>query len=73
MAGHMAGTRTLRADDHLLMNGPLGLAQQRCMSSMVLACGTALTRTQREQLLELPAQCSMPTRKVPGGGIHRPQ
>jgi urease accessory protein len=43
---------TLRADDHLLMNGPLGLAQQRCMSSMVLACGTALTRTQREQLLE---------------------
>lgn len=43
---------TIRADDHFLMDGPLGLAQQRCMGSMVLACGTPLTRTQREHLLE---------------------
>lgn len=43
---------TVRADDGLLMDGPLGLAGQRCMGSLVLACGTALTRTQRELLLD---------------------
>lgn len=42
----------LRADDHWLMDGPLGLAGQRCMGSMILACGTALTRAEREQLLD---------------------
>lgn len=43
---------TVRADDLLLMDGPVGLAGQRCMGSMVLACGTALTRGQRELLLD---------------------
>lgn len=43
---------TVRADDAHLMDGPLGLAGQRCMGSMILACGTALTRTQREHLLD---------------------
>ena len=43
---------TLRAEDARLMDGPLGLAGQRCMASMVLACGTPLTRTQREHLLD---------------------
>ncbi|MBQ0132235.1 MAG: urease accessory protein UreD [Comamonas sp.] len=42
----------VRADDALLMHGPLGLAGQRCMGSMILACGTPLSRTQRELLLD---------------------
>lgn len=40
------------AQDARLMNGPLGLAGQRCMGSLVLACGTALPRALRERLLE---------------------
>ena len=43
---------TVQAEDAHLMDGPLGLAGQRCMGSMVLACGTPLSRTQREQLLD---------------------
>ena len=43
---------TVHAQDAYLMDGPLGLAGQRCMGSMFLACGTALTRTQRERLLD---------------------
>ena len=43
---------TVRADDVHLMEGSLGLAGQRCMGSMILACGTALTRSQRELLLD---------------------
>lgn len=40
------------ASDARLLDGPLGLAGHRCLASMVLACGTPLTRTQREHLLE---------------------
>lgn len=43
---------TVRAEDTVLMDGPLGLAGQRCMGSMILACGTPFTRAQREQLLD---------------------
>lgn len=39
------------ADTHW-MDGAMGLAGQRCLGSMILACGTPLTRTQREHLLE---------------------
>lgn len=42
----------LRAEDLMLMDGPLGLAGQRCMGSMILASGTALTRAERERLLD---------------------
>lgn len=50
--GHWLEHGTVRADDAYLMDSPLGLAGQRCMGSMLLACGTALTRTQREHLLD---------------------
>lgn len=43
---------TVRADDARLMEGPLGLAGQRCMGSMFLACGTAMDRVQRERMLD---------------------
>lgn len=50
--GHWLEHGTLRADDARLMDGPLGLAGQRCLGSLVLAQGTAWTRTEREALLE---------------------
>jgi urease accessory protein len=50
--GHWLERGTVRADDECLMNGPLGLAGQRCMGSMILACGTPISRTQRELLLD---------------------
>jgi len=35
-----------------LLDGPLGLAGRRCMSSLILASGTPLSRGLRETLLE---------------------
>jgi urease accessory protein len=43
----------IAADDERLMNGPLGLAGRRCLATLFLASGTALTRARREQALEL--------------------
>lgn len=42
----------VRGDDVRMLDSPLGLAGQRCMGSMILACGTPLTRPQRELLLD---------------------
>ena len=50
--GHWLERGSVRAQDHALMDGPLGLAGQRCMGSMLLACGSPLSRTQRELLLD---------------------
>jgi urease accessory protein len=50
--GHFLERGTLRADDALLLDGPLGLAGRRCLASLFLASGTALMRAQREALLE---------------------
>ena len=43
---------SIHAQDKRMMDSPLGLAGQRCMGSMILACGTAMARQQRELLLE---------------------
>jgi urease accessory protein len=43
----------IEAHDKRLMDGPLGLAGQRCIATMFLATGTDLTRARREQALEL--------------------
>lgn len=43
----------IEAHDKRLMDGPLGLAGQRCVATMFLATGTDLTRARREQALEL--------------------
>ena len=42
----------LDASDTRLLNSPLGLDGQRCLGTMWLACGTALTRERREHLLD---------------------
>lgn len=41
------------AADTALLNSPLGLAGHRCMGTLVLACGTALSPARREQLLDV--------------------
>jgi urease accessory protein len=46
----------LDASDIRLMNGPLGLAGQRCMASLFFVAGTPLTRDRRELALELARQ-----------------
>ena len=42
----------LSASDTTLLNSPLGLAGHRCMGTLVLACGTPMSTTRREQLLD---------------------
>ncbi|MBS3019712.1 Urease accessory protein UreD [Comamonas sp. PE63] len=42
----------VNAQDELLLNGDLGLAGHRCLASLILACGSPITRHRREALLE---------------------
>jgi len=46
----------LRATDRRLMNGPLGLAGQRCMASLFFVSGSKIARDRREAGLELARQ-----------------
>ena len=43
----------IEASDARLMNGPLGLAGQRCIATLFLAAGSDLSRARRDQALEL--------------------
>jgi urease accessory protein len=43
----------ISADDDLLLNSPLGLAGQRCLASIFWVTGSPLSRTQKEQALDL--------------------
>ena len=49
---HFLERAAVAAHDTLLLNGALGLAGQRCMASLVFASGTALSRAQRDAVLE---------------------
>jgi urease accessory protein len=42
----------IAADDPRLMDGPLGLAGQRCLASLFFASGTDLPRQRRDELLD---------------------
>lgn len=44
---------TLAAHDTLLMDGPLGLAGQRCLASLFFVAGSPLARERRETALDL--------------------
>lgn len=46
----------IRADDLLLMNGPLGLAGQRCIATLFFAAGSKLDRQRRQLALDLARQ-----------------
>lgn len=50
--GHWLDRGVLRADDTRLMDGPLGLAGQRCVATLALACGSPWARARREQALD---------------------
>ena len=43
---------TISAGDERLLNGPLGLAGQRCVATVFFATGTDMPRTRREQALD---------------------
>ena len=43
----------IQADDHRLMNGPLGLAGQRCLASIFFVAGSKLERGRRARALAL--------------------
>lgn len=45
------------AADRRLMDGPLGLAGQRCLATLFLACGAELPRDRREQALAVAREC----------------
>jgi urease accessory protein len=47
------------AMDERLMDGPLGLAGQRCIATLFLAAGSDLNRARREQALELAREAIM--------------
>ena len=48
----------LDAQDARLMDGPLGLAQHRCMATLVFACGADLSRERRDLALQLARECT---------------
>lgn len=43
----------IQATDHRLMNGPLGLAGQRCLASLFFVAGSKLDKGRRQRALEL--------------------
>jgi urease accessory protein len=50
--GHWLEQGQLSADDALLLDGPLGLAGQRCLGTLVFASGTRWSAERREHLLD---------------------
>jgi urease accessory protein len=64
------------ATDHKLMDGPLGLAGQRCMATLFLATGTEFARARREEALEIARHvmgahplCDWAGATSPGGNV----
>jgi urease accessory protein len=53
VAGGWLERGCIEATDPLLMNGPLGLAGQRCIATLFFAAGSAIDPALREQALEL--------------------
>lgn len=53
IAGAWLERGLLDAQDARLMEGPLGLANHRCMATLVFACGTGLPRERRDLALAL--------------------
>lgn len=54
----------IAASDRRLLDSPLGLGGNRCLGTLVLACGTPFTRARREALLETARET---LGAVPGG------
>ncbi|MBL8389107.1 MAG: urease accessory protein UreD [Hydrogenophaga sp.] len=58
----------IRADDPRLLDSPLGLGGRRCLGTLVLASGSALTRERRETLVEVAREAlrDLPAEVVAG-------
>jgi len=63
----------IAADDALLMDGPLGLASQRCVATLFMVAGSDFSRERREQALDLAREaiavhplCAMAGATAPG-------
>ena len=65
----------IAATDARLMNGPLGLAGQRCIATLFLASGSDLSRTRRDQALELAREviAAHPLSTMAGGTAPGPR
>lgn len=62
----------IAAEDAALMDGPLGLAGQRCLASLFAVTGSEWTRAQREQLLEAARAVIAPHALAPSAGATAP-
>lgn len=62
----------LDAQDHRLMNGPLGLAKHRCLATLVLASGVAFTRERRELALSVARDCMSDSHTELHAGVTSP-
>ena len=62
----------LDAQDHRLMNGPLGLAKHRCMATLVFASGVSIARERRELALSLARDCMRDTPADLHAGVTSP-
>ena len=58
--GHWLERGAIAADDHLLLDSPLGLAGHRVMGTLWLAAGSALPTALRESLLEAAREADTP-------------
>jgi urease accessory protein len=52
LAGQWLERGRIAADDAVMMDGPLGLAGNRCLATLFFAAGHDIARKQREQLLD---------------------
>jgi urease accessory protein len=62
----------LDAQDARLMDGPLGLAKQRCLATLVLACGADQPRERRELALTLARELTEATPEGVLAGVTSP-
>jgi urease accessory protein len=62
---------TLAAEDTRLLDGPVGLAGQRCMASLFFVAGTALSRQRRELALD-SVHCATRAGLHGGGDLPQP-
>lgn len=62
----------LRAEDQRLMNGPTGLAGNRCLATLFFASGTPWSRADKEALVDLARASLQDHVLAPTGGVTSP-
>lgn len=72
LSGQWLERGRIAADDARLMDGPLGLAGQRCLASLFFAAGSELPRPRREALLEAAREVIAAHPLAPSAGATAP-